>query len=26
LQIKKPRALTGLNLCSRFFCSRYIHG
>ena len=22
---KKPRALTGLNLCSRFFCSRYIH-
>src|SRR3981189_2453525 len=25
LQIKKPRALTGLNLCSRFFCSRYIH-
>ena len=20
LQIKKPRALTGLNLCSRFFC------
>src|ERR1700730_17313775 len=21
LQIKKPRALTGLNLCSRFFCS-----
>jgi hypothetical protein len=25
LQIKKPRALTGLNLCSRFFCSRHIH-
>jgi hypothetical protein len=25
LQIKKPRALTGLNLCSRFCCSRYIH-
>jgi hypothetical protein len=23
LQIKKSRALTGLNLCSRFFCSRY---
>src|SRR3984885_5229636 len=22
---KKARALTGLNLCSRFFCSRYIH-
>jgi hypothetical protein len=25
LQIKKPGALTGLNLCSRFFCSLYIH-
>src|ERR1700733_5238071 len=25
LQIKKARALTGLNLCSRFICSRYIY-
>src|ERR1700728_1479653 len=25
LQIQKTRALTGLNLCSRFFCSRDIH-
>jgi hypothetical protein len=25
LQIKKPHALTGLNLCSRFFCSPCVH-
>jgi hypothetical protein len=25
LQIKKARAVTGLNLCSRFICSRYIY-